>query len=114
MGEGLQHPGQTGGLNPIPDEPVQLPHFDPPAPITKPPAHTPAWRRHVDILPPRLPAFPVLVLVLLVVVFISYRWNLNECDSETLMPSVRDTAAVVTALVTFLTKVTISCLIIEK
>ena len=44
-------------LNPIPAEPVQLPHFDPPAPITKPLAHTPAWRRLVDTLPPRLPAF---------------------------------------------------------
>ena len=71
MGEGLQHPGQTGGLNPIPAEPDQLPHCDPPAPITKPLAHTPAWRRLEDILPPRLPAFAVLVLLLLVVVFIS-------------------------------------------
>ena len=114
MGEGLQHPGQTGGLNPIPDEPVQLPHFDPPALITEPLAHTPAWRRLEDILPPRLPAFVVLVLILLLVVFILYRRSLSECDSETLMPSVRDTAAVGTALVTFLTIVTISCLIIQK
>ena len=102
-------------LNPIPPEPVQLPDFNPPAPPTEPPAHTPAWRRLVDVLPPRLPGFAVLVLVLLVVVFICYRGGLIECDAEARLPamtSLRDTALVGTGLVTLLTMVMISCLII--
>ena len=105
-------------LNPIPAEPVQMSHFDPPAPPTEPPAHTPAWRRLVDMLP-RLLAFAVLVLVLLVVVFILNRGSPSErtSDSEARLPamtSLRDTAVIGSALATFLTTVMIGCLIIHK
>ena len=97
--------GELEDLNPIDPEPEQPPKYDPPPPSPEPPTHTPAWRRLEDFLPPRLPAFGVLVLVLLVVFFISYRGGLIECDS------LGDTAVVGTGILTFLTIVMISCVI---